>query len=100
MPTECYDIGDLRRLTAAFTVGGAPADPDAGTVMFTMLEPDGVKTVYTHPANAQIVKDGLGNYHVDWIVAKPGRHAYRWTGAGAAHAAEPGDFYARRKETG
>jgi len=97
MPTTpAYDIGDLRRLTAAFTVNAAPTDPTVTT--FAMLEPDGVKTTYVHGQNAQLVRDSAGNFHVDWTLAKPGRHLYHWSGAGTATEAEAGEFWARRKE--
>lgn len=97
MTTAARHVGDVFRLTAAFTVGGTPTDPTGLT--FTMREPDGVETIYVFGTDAQPVKDSTGNYHVDWAVAKPGRHHYRWVGTGAAAEAGQGEFYAQQKWT-
>lgn len=96
MASNEYDIGDLPRLTATFEVSDVAADPTA--VTFTLREPDGVLTTYTYPADAELVKDATGVYHVDWPVTKAGNHFYRFAGTGAAVAAEERQFVARVKK--
>lgn len=98
MVTSSYHIGDLRVLSAQFRVGTTLTDPSALT--FEMLEPDGVKTTYTQGVDAELVKDGTGQFHVDWTIAKAGRHFIRWAGTGAAQEANEGEFYALPKGTG
>ncbi len=98
MTTSAYHIGDLRRLTAVFTVGGTDTDPSALT--FTMREPDGTETSYLLGTDAELVKDSTGNYHVDWPIAKARRHHYTWIGTGAAAEAGQGEFYAVPRNAG
>lgn len=98
MPTPAHDLGDLRRLSATFKdTAGAVTDP--GTTTFVMREPDGVATTYVFPTNAELVKDSTGKFHVDWTIAKAGRHAWRFTGTVSGVVQSEGDeFYARRQE--
>ncbi len=97
MPTDAFDIGDLVRRTATFTVDGVATDPTA--VTYRMTAPDGTVTVYVYGTDAELVKESAGVFHVDWTVAKPGRHFDRFEGTGAAHGAVDGEFWARRKYT-
>ena len=97
MTTPAHDIGDLRRLSVAFTdSGGTAGDPDA--VTFTLRTPDGTVTTYTYGTDAELVRSGTGAYYVDWTIAQAGRHVYRFAGAGTLTAAENSEFYARRNE--
>jgi hypothetical protein len=85
------DVGDVTRLTIAFAnAAGAAVDPT--TVSFQMREPGAKVTTYTYPTDSQLVKDGVGSYHVDWQIGLAGSHAYRWLGAGANAASEFGGF--------
>ncbi len=87
-----YDLGDTRRLSAAFTVSAAATDPT--TLTFKMREPDGVVTTRVWETDNELVRDSLGNFHVDWLIAKVGKHYYRWIGTGAAAEADTGEFEA------
>jgi hypothetical protein len=97
MTTEVYEIGAPARLTAAFTVDGTATDPS--TVSLAVREPDGTETTKTHAAG-EVTKDGTGNYHFDWPVAKAGRHHWTFTGTGNAADVQSGEFWARPKQTG
>lgn len=98
MTTKSFHIGDLRSLSVAFTDKlSAPFDPD--TVTFKMTEPDGITTTFVYLTDAELVKDSVGNYHVDWTFAKSGRHFLRWEGTGALATAEPDEVYILRKQT-
>ena len=90
---DSYDLGDTRRLSAVFTVAAnSPPATDPTTLTFKMREPDGTVTSYVEGTDAELVKDSTGNFHVDWLTAKAGRHVYRWIGTGAAAEADTGEF--------
>ena len=90
MVSAAYHVGDLRRIAGAWTVATVATDPT--TITFHMREPDGVVTTYIHGTDVALVKDSTGNYHVDWTLAKVGRHRYRWVGTGSAAEADTGEF--------
>lgn len=94
MTTPAYDIGDLRRFEVTFTdINDVAADPT--TITFKIREPDGTVTTYVYGTNSELVKDATGKYHVDWTVAKAGRHIVRWEGDGSLITAEEAEFYAK-----
>jgi hypothetical protein len=86
-----YDIGDLVRVSAAFSdVAGAAIDPT--NVAFKFKDPAGAVTAYVYATDAALVRDSAGNYHVDVSVDSSGRWHYRWESTGAGQAAEEGQF--------
>lgn len=92
--TTAYDIGDAPRLSISFTdYADVSADPTA--VTFAMTEPDGSVVQYDYLTNAELVKDSVGNYHVDYLLSKSGRHTFKFTGTGAVNSAESADLYVR-----
>ena len=94
------DIGDLRRVTAAFTDpndSDAAVDPTALTLEVT--DPSGEKTTYTYGTDVELVKDSIGNYHLDISVDMAGTWLYRWAGTGTAQAVEEGRFIVQQKAT-
>jgi len=95
MTTPAYDLGDTRRLSAAFTVAAnSPTATDPTTLTFKMREPDGTITSYVKDTDSELVADSTGNFHVDWPIAQVGKHYYRWVGTGAAAEADTGEFEA------
>jgi len=88
-----YDKGDLVRISAAFK-NSALALVDPNTVTFTINQPDG--TVYTkqYGIGYDLVKDSVGNYHIDYYIIQSGIFSYRFSGAGAVTAAGAGMFSA------
>jgi hypothetical protein len=98
MTTATHDVGDLRHLAVLFTdINGTAADPT--TITFRLVRPDGTVVSYAFvDVPATIFKTGTGAYYVEYAIAVPGRHVYRWTGAGTIETAEQGEFYARRTE--
>jgi hypothetical protein len=88
-----YSVGQAVRLTAAFTnIAGAAADPTAVTCLVRSTK-NGLTTTYVVAAG-QIVKDSVGNYHLDVTVTSEGDGYwfYRWVGTGAITAAGDGTF--------
>ena len=85
-----YDIGDLVRITSAFTTqAGTAVDPS--TVTARVKDPSGTTTVFTYPAS--VAKDATGDYHADFVPTLAGVHYYRWEGTGSAVAASEAFFY-------
>lgn len=74
-----YTIGNLIRVSAAFTnSGGSAVDP--GQVRAKVKSPLGVITTYTYGTDAALVKDSTGNYHLDVEPTVQGVWKYRWEG--------------------
>lgn len=93
MSTNVYHVGTKVRLSAAFTdIDDAAQDP--GGVQFKIREPDGTVTTYVYGTDAEVVRDSLGNFHVDWLIASAGRHRYRFAGVTSGQAASESAFRA------
>lgn len=91
-----YDIGDVARLSSAFTnTAGAAADPTAVTVK--VRPPSGEIITRTYAAS-EIVKDSTGNYHFDYTILEEGVHYYKFYGTGAVVAAEESSFEVQTSE--
>jgi hypothetical protein len=74
------------------TVDGNATDPN-GVYTFQMLDPQGRRTEYIYLQNDELVRDDLGVYHVDWLIATHGEYRYRFVaGDGAAEGANEGIF--------
>ncbi len=80
-----YDVGDVARLSTAFTVSGVATDPSS--VALTILTPASASTTYTYGVDAQIVKSATGSYYCDLTLTAPGRYGWRWVSAGTGAAA-------------
>ena len=93
MTTE-YDIGDLARVTAAFTDGATGAAIDPTAVELTYKDPSGILTTLVYGVGA-ISKDSVGNYHADINVTLAGTWTYRWFSTGTGQAASEGLFLVR-----
>lgn len=90
MTIKTYQIGDAPRCSAEFrNAAGTLIDPS--TVVFKFTTPAGVVTTYTYPA-AEVVKDGVGLYHVDLNANARGIWLYRWESTGTGQAAEQHEF--------
>lgn len=89
-----YDKGDLVRVTAAFSnAAGAAVDPT--TVRFKFKNPAAVVVTYTYGTDAQLVKDSVGNYHVDVDANAISFWYWRWESTGSGQSAEEGFFNVR-----
>lgn len=97
MTTNAYDIGDVARLSGAFTnIAGDPADP--GAITLEIEDPDGVVAEVEYPGT--ITKDSTGNYHYDVALSIAGYYNYRWVGTGAVAAAAQGRLWVRASNVG
>lgn len=91
-----YDIGDMVRL---FTEGpfrddgGNPVDPDV--VLCKIRDPARVKTTFQYGVDSDVVRDGVGLYHVDLVLNLSGTWYYRWQSTGNLVTAEETSFIVR-----
>lgn len=93
-----YDIGDLAKVSAAFTnAAGAAIDPTV--VKLTVKKPDGTLTTYTYGVGDTIVKDSTGNYHANIDLTLAGTWRYRWFSTGTGQAAEEDDLFVQEQLT-
>lgn len=87
-----HDLQDAVRLEVTFTdFNGNPADPSSVTVR--IRKPNGTTLTQTFPG--AVIKDGIGQYHLDVIVDLPGYWVYRWEGSGALQESAQDVFLVR-----
>jgi secreted protein with Ig-like and vWFA domain len=86
-----YEIGDLVRIRGLFTIDNKATDPT--TVVGKFKDPSGTTTTYTYGTDAELVRDGTGNYYFDIDVDEAGVWNYRMAGEGTAQAAAEGKFF-------
>lgn len=90
-----YDIGDVAQLEASFTdEDGAPADPT--TVTATVRDPSGNVSSYI-VTSGQIIRDGVGAYHLDVPVDEAGDWFASFVGTGAIASIEEVSFFGRTR---
>lgn len=93
MAVNSYDIGDLVRVSVAFTnSGGTAVDPSS--VVLKYVAPGGTAIMRTYGVVGEVEKDATGQYHydIDTTGGNPGEWWYKWSGTGAAQATAKGRF--------
>lgn len=89
-----YLVGQLVRVSAAITdASGSAVDPSTLTMKYRT--PGGTTTTLTYGTDAALVKDSVGNYHVDLSVQEAGAYQYVWTSTGTGQAIGEGAFVSR-----
>lgn len=83
--TNAYHLGQKVRISAAFTVAGAPTDPTA--VIVKTRDPAGIIVTKVFGQDGDVIQDSPGNYHLDFVVDREGGWTYRWESGGTAQAA-------------
>lgn len=86
-----YNLGDLVRVSGAFTTAAGSAT-DPGTVTTYYRNPAGSVTTLVYGADAALVKDSTGNYHVDIDANLPGYWHYAFRGTGSGQSAGENHF--------
>lgn len=90
-----YDVGDVARLSATFSVEGAPVEPDV--VRFIYRRHGDEPTTLTYGTDAAVELDpDTKLYFIDLPIIAAGLHYYRWESEGAGQSAEAGTFLVRR----
>lgn len=92
---KSYFLGAVVRLEAQFSdLPGVLTDPT--TITFKILQPDPLilpqAVSYVFGVDAQLVRDSVGVYHVDWTADQDGDYCYRFEGTGAAQAVSERHF--------
>lgn len=90
MAAHTYDIGDVVRMTAAFTQDAVALDPSG--VSFVVKRPDGVKQTFVYGTDVEVVKTATGAYRMDYAAVVAGMHWYRVIGTGTGAAAAEDRF--------
>lgn len=91
MAVNTYDLGDLIRCSGVFTnAAGTAIDPDA--VLFQFRTPQGDITSYTYLTDAELVRDSLGNFHVDIDATESGTWWSRFYATGNGQSADELSF--------
>jgi uncharacterized protein YfaS (alpha-2-macroglobulin family) len=91
MGINVYQKGDLVRITGVFRdITGALVDPT--TVSWKATKPSGTPVTHTYNPGS-IVRDSLGNFHLDVSADEAGTWLYRWENTGTGQAAEDGEFF-------
>ena len=94
MAINVYDVGDVVRVSGAFTdADDVAADPSG--VQFAYEGPDGVAETLVYGTDAELVKASTGNYYVDLTPTTAGDWHYRWIGTGTGAGAQLGQFSVR-----
>jgi hypothetical protein len=73
-----YPIGQMFRVSWSFTSNGTPYDPPS--VRIKQIFNNGASTTFTYGVDGQVVKDSVGNYHMDAIGTAAGTFTFRTEG--------------------
>lgn len=84
-----YQMGVVVRVAWVVSVSGTATDPSAMTFEYKHGS-DGTVTILTMGVSAALVKDSVGNYHVDITTIKEGTIYYRVETTGTLAIAEQG----------
>lgn len=88
-----YDIGDVVRLRATFTVNATATDPT--TITLKVKDPSNVTTTYTY-SGGDLTKEATGIYRYDYAITASGTFYIRWEGTGTAQTASEDSFTVRQ----
>lgn len=80
-----YPFGSLIRFSVAFTQVGTTTPVDPTDVALSILQLPNASQVFTY-LGGQIIRDGVGLYHYDFLPSAPGRWQYAFKGTGAVEA--------------
>lgn len=84
MSRNIFRIGEAVRLSDNFT-DTALADVDPSTVTLKLRSPAGVQTSYTYAA-AQVSRESMGHYYMDYVPVEAGQWRVRWEATGSQDA--------------
>lgn len=91
-----YQAGNQLKVAASFAQGVTAIDPTV--VMFKFHAPGGAVTTYTYGTDAQLIRDGVGLYHIVLTLATSGTWAYQFLSTGTGQAAYQTEFFVQPLE--
>ena len=89
--TDHYEEDSLLRFKATFKDNDA-ALTDPTTITLRHTEPGAAAVNYVYGTDAEVIRESLGIFHVDYIADAVGEHKWRWLGTGAVQIAIKGGF--------
>lgn len=93
MATVEFLEGNKVRVAELFTRTTDSVAVDPGVVIFKhRIGQSGTITTLTYLTDVALVKDSVGNYHVDIDLTTPGMLYWEWRGTGTNQAADEGKF--------
>lgn len=93
MTIHVYKKGQKVRCEVDFTVSDVLTDPS--TVTAKTKSPSGMVLSYVYGVDAELVKDGVGEYHIDVTANEIGQWHFRFEGTGTCAAVEEAAFAVR-----
>ena len=87
-----HDKGNTVRVSAAFTTVATGAALDPTAVYCEYRDPSGNVTALVYGMDDALIKDSVGNYHVDIDADESGKWYYRFFSTGTGKAAGKGSF--------
>jgi len=82
MAIQIFEIETLVRFAGNFQLSAVDIDPT--TITVKILEPTLTNTSYVYGIAAEVIKDSVGDYHIDINLDHEGIWYYRWEAVGAA----------------
>lgn len=92
MATVTVLEGNKVRVAELFTRTSDSTAVDPGTVVFKYEDPSGNITTLTYLVDAALVRDSLGNFHVDIDCDEAGTWHWEFRGTGSNQAADADSF--------
>lgn len=87
-----FDKSDLVRIDVDFK-NSSDTLTDPSTITFKFEDPSGTETTYVYGIDAELVKDGTGEYHADISTDESGTWSWRFIGTGTVEQVDEGQFY-------
>jgi hypothetical protein len=89
---DTFPFKDLVRISASFTdENGDPYDPEFLKFDIQHVETGNTQTA-TYGGDAALVRDSVGEYHIDFDCSASGRWSYRFTATGNGQTAASDTF--------
>jgi hypothetical protein len=82
-----YLEGNIARITFEFRDNSDDSLVDPSTVSIIIEEPDGTQTTYVYGTDAELVRDGVGEFHFNLAGDQTGTYWYRIESTGTGQAA-------------
>lgn len=103
-----YFVGSTLTFAKVFDVGGTPTDPTS-IRLIVREELDGTELEFIHNASPvagthypvgmnPITRNSAGNFDLDFVARKPGRHVGFWLGTGTVNDSTQETFFIRHTD--
>jgi len=79
---KIFEVGQKLRFNVE-TKNKAGVLTDPTTLVFRIKPPVAIEFTKVFPADAEVVKDAVGQFHIEFTLAEEGEHPVRWEANGA-----------------